>query len=70
MGLANTNGLTLVIDPYGRITAEGQVNRRGVILGETFTAPGQTLYTRFGNWFGWLTVVSLLGLIGLALRTD
>lgn len=63
MGLANTNGLALVIDPYGRITAEGKVNQRGVIIGETFTAPGETLYTRFGDWFGWLMVTGLAGLV-------
>ena len=63
MGLANTNGLALVIDPYGRITAEGEVNERGFIIGETFTVEGQTLYTRFGDWFGWLMVLSLVGLV-------
>ena len=68
MGLANTNGLALVIDPYGRITAEGKVNQRGVIIGETFTAPGETLYTRIGDWFGWLMVGMLSLLLVLATR--
>ena len=60
MGLGTTNGMSLVIDPYGRITAEGEINERGVIIGETFTASGHTLYTRWGNWFGWLMVVGLV----------
>ncbi|MEA1926598.1 MAG: nitrilase-related carbon-nitrogen hydrolase [Thermodesulfobacteriota bacterium] len=68
MGLANTNGLALVIDPYGRITAEGEVNKRGFIIGETFTVEGQTLYTRFGDWFGWLMVLSLVGLVVVGVR--
>ncbi|MDY6878391.1 MAG: nitrilase-related carbon-nitrogen hydrolase, partial [Chloroflexota bacterium] len=55
-----TSGLSVVVDPYGRIVAEGGVNERGVIVGETFTVPGQTLYTRWGDWFGWLTVILLL----------
>ncbi|MCD4751735.1 MAG: SCP2 sterol-binding domain-containing protein [Anaerolineaceae bacterium] len=66
MGLGTINGISLVIDPYGRITAEGEINERSVIIGETFTASGQTLYTRFGDWFGWLMVAALIGLIGLA----
>ncbi len=53
----------MVIDPYGRITAEGEINERGVIVGETFTAEGKTLYTRFGDWFGWSMVIVLAGLI-------
>ena len=66
MGLGTTNGMSLVIDPYGRITAEGEINQRGVIIGETFTVAGQTLYTRFGDWFGWLMVIALVGLTGWA----
>ncbi len=62
MGLGTTNGISMVIDPYGRITAEGGINERGVILGNAFTVPGQTLYTRFGDWFGWLMVVVLVAL--------
>jgi len=41
------NGKTVVVDPYGRIIAEGDINERGFITGETFTVEGQTLYTRF-----------------------
>jgi len=51
-----------VIDPYGRITAEGKINERGVIIGKVFTVPGETLYTRWGDWFGWLIVVGFAGL--------
>jgi len=65
-GLGTTNGLSLVIDPYGRITAEGDINQRGIIIGETFTAPGQTLYTRWGDWFGWLMVAGMAVFFGLA----
>ncbi len=69
MALGTTNGLSLVIDPYGRITAEGAVNKRDVIVGNTFTAEGQTLYTRFGDWFGWLMVLGLAGLVIVARRS-
>ncbi|MCP4544741.1 MAG: hypothetical protein GY832_47180 [Chloroflexi bacterium] len=65
-GVGTINGLSLVIDPYGRITAEGNINQRGVIIGETFTVPGQTPYTRWGDWFGWLMVAGTALLVGVA----
>jgi apolipoprotein N-acyltransferase len=52
----------MVIDSYGRITAEGKVNQRGAAVGETFIVEDETIYTRFGDWFGW-TMVSMLALI-------
>jgi len=61
---ATTSGLSVVVDPYGRIVAEGGINERGVIAGEVFTASGRTLYTRWGDWFGWLMVAGLLGIVG------
>ncbi|MBT3391680.1 MAG: apolipoprotein N-acyltransferase [Chloroflexi bacterium] len=67
MGLGTTSGISLVIDPYGRITAEGEINQRGVILGETYTVEGETMYTHFGDWFGWLMVAGLIVLLSLAL---
>ena len=69
LGLGSTNGLSIVIDPYGRITAEGAINQRGVTLGQTFTTEGRTLYTRFGDWFGWLMVLGLAWLVIVAGRT-
>ncbi|MFZ5881086.1 MAG: nitrilase-related carbon-nitrogen hydrolase [Chloroflexota bacterium] len=62
-GLGTVNGLSMAIDPYGRITAEGKVNERGVTVGETFVVDGSTLYTRFGDWFGWTMVAMTIGLI-------
>jgi apolipoprotein N-acyltransferase len=67
MGLGTTNGLSMVIDPYGHIVAEGEINERDVIVGEVFTAPGQTLYTRWGDWFGWLMVGMLGVLVAISL---
>ena len=61
MGLGTTNGLSMVIDPYGRIMAEGGINERGVIVGEVFTVQGGTLYNRWGDWFGWL----MMGFLGV-----
>ena len=69
-GVGAISGISMVIDPYGRITAEGGINERGVITGETFTVPGQTLYTRWGDWFGWLMVVGTALLVGVAVLNN
>jgi apolipoprotein N-acyltransferase len=66
-GEAAVSGLSLVVDPYGRITAEGKINERGVTVGETFVVEGQSLYTRFGNWFGWTMVAVLVILISISI---
>lgn len=58
-GLGATSGVAMVIDPYGRITAESGINQRGVVTGETFVVAERTLSTRFGDWFGWLAVLAM-----------
>lgn len=65
-GLGTVNGVSMVIDPYGRIAAEAKMNQRSVVVGETFTVPDQTFYTRYGDVFGWLMVACLMLLIALA----
>lgn len=65
-GLGTVSGVSMVIDPYGRITAEAAVNARGVVVGETFVVDKETIYQRFGDWFGWLMVLGLAGMLGLA----
>ncbi|MBP7688769.1 MAG: apolipoprotein N-acyltransferase [Thermoflexales bacterium] len=65
-GLGTVNGVSMVIDPYGRITAEGKVNERGALVGETFVVNAPTIYTRFGDWFGWAMVIGLIGLVALS----
>jgi apolipoprotein N-acyltransferase len=63
-GLGATSGIAMVIDPYGRITAESAINQRGVVMGEAFTVPERTLYTRLGDWFGWsITGAMAIGLL-------
>lgn len=52
------NGVALVVDPHGRLTAESGVNRREVVVGETHTVARRTPYTALGDWFGWLTVAA------------
>lgn len=63
---AGVNGASIVVDPYGRITALGGVNERTVVVGETFTVAERSLYTTFGDWFGWLMIAGTVGLGGFA----
>lgn len=67
LGLGTTSGISLVIDPYGRIMAESGINKRTVIWGNVFTTPERTVYTRFGDYFGWLMVAGLILLVGFAI---
>jgi apolipoprotein N-acyltransferase len=56
-------------DAYGRILAETSSSRipEAFLIGNLPPGPGATLYTRFGNWFGWLCVIALTLLVGQAL---
>jgi hypothetical protein len=54
IGLGTTNGVSLIVDPYGRIMAQSPVNERAVITGQTFVVAQRPLYTVWGDWFGWL----------------
>jgi len=60
VGLGTTNGVSLIVDPYGRIVAQSGINERAVITGQTFVVSQRPLYTRWGDWFGWLMVALAL----------
>jgi len=62
-GLGTTNGISIVINPYGQISAESGVNTRTIITGNVFTTSERTLYTHWGDWFGWLMVICLALLV-------
>jgi apolipoprotein N-acyltransferase len=60
-------GVSIIVDPYGRIDAESGVNERTVVVGDVFTVSGRALYTRLGDWFGWLMVVGLAAMVGVVI---
>lgn len=41
-------------------------NALAIITGTTFTVLDRTLYTRLGDWFGWLMVFAAVLLVGMA----
>lgn len=52
-------------DAYGRILGETSSSRspEAYLLGNLPPGPGATAYTRFGDWFGWLSAMVLAGLL-------
>lgn len=55
---ATNNGHTVVVDPYGRITARLEQDRRGVLTARYDFRRDLTLYARWGDWFAWLCVAA------------
>ena len=45
-------------DAYGRIVAETSSGQHpdALLVGDLASGPGATLYTRWGDWFGWLAL--------------
>ncbi len=69
-GLGTVSGASMVIDPYGRITTEAPINERSIVVGETFVVQADTIYQRFGDWFGWLLVIGFVVMLATGLRSN
>jgi apolipoprotein N-acyltransferase len=50
-------------DAYGRVLAETSSSQMpdAALVADIPAGPGPTVYTRFGDWFGWLCVMALAG---------
>ncbi len=56
---ANT-GISMLIDPAGRIVESIDLDVEGMLFVPVHTLPGQTPYTRWGQWiFFWMVVINL-----------
>ena len=66
---ASNSGVTSIIDPAGRVTAEGGMFRAEVVAGTVHPLRIETLYTRYGDGFAWAVVVTAVGLLLVAGRT-
>ena len=65
---ASRDGLLTVSDAYGRILCEqasAALPGSALLARVRVGAPLATLYTRFGDWWGWLCVAGVAGLLGL-----
>jgi apolipoprotein N-acyltransferase len=58
-------GRLLVTDAYGRVIAEDRTDGKpeALLVASVPPGPGTTFYARTGDWFGWLAVAGLAGLV-------
>jgi apolipoprotein N-acyltransferase len=67
--LRDTNdGITVSVDPYGRIVARMQPNIRGELDAPYAFRSDMTMFTRWGDWLPWLCVLIALVLMFMAVR--
>ena len=65
--LRDTNtGETVSVDPYGRIVARLPRYDRGVLEAPYDFRSDRTIYTRWGDWVAWLSIVATIGLLLIA----
>jgi apolipoprotein N-acyltransferase len=62
---ANT-GISMFLDPHGRITQSTPLFVPRARAATVFTTDGLTLYSRLGDWPGWLSAISAIGLLAWA----
>jgi apolipoprotein N-acyltransferase len=58
-----------IIDPYGRILAKAVSSDGGLratLVAEAPLGAGDSPWVRFGDWFGWLMVVVMVGFVALS----
>jgi len=60
---ANT-GISMIVDPYGNITHQSELNKSDVINANVTISDRKTFYTKYGNLFSILNLFTLI-LIGL-----
>ncbi|MDH5492230.1 MAG: apolipoprotein N-acyltransferase, partial [Myxococcales bacterium] len=56
---ATNSGVSAIIDPVGRITAQSGVFTRETVHGEVAMMTGWTLYQTLGSWPAWLAIAML-----------
>ncbi len=67
--LRDTNdGITVSVDPYGRIAARLPAHIRGELDAPYAFRTDLTPYVRFGDWLPWLCVLAALVLVWMAMR--
>jgi apolipoprotein N-acyltransferase len=59
---ATNDGITSVIDPGGRVVASLPSFQQGVLSARFDYRSQKTWFTRFGEWFWWLSLVATAGL--------
>jgi apolipoprotein N-acyltransferase len=63
---ATNTGITVAIDPLGRITASMPRHVRGSLLANFGYRDDRTFYTHYGDWFGWLCALVGAGFVAMS----
>ena len=58
---ATNSGISAVIDPLGRVTAQTPIGAEATLRAEVPLLAGQTVYARLGDWPGPLAALLLAG---------
>ncbi len=53
-------GIGMVVDPYGRILAHEESPEPYALVADVPLGTGNTIYTRLGDWMGWLGLVGVV----------
>ncbi|MDH4282247.1 MAG: apolipoprotein N-acyltransferase [Myxococcales bacterium] len=56
---ATNSGISAVVDPLGRVVAQTGVLTRENLRSDVRMLDGETIYTRFGDWPGWLSLFAV-----------
>jgi apolipoprotein N-acyltransferase len=65
---ANT-GVSMVVDPWGRVMRRGGLFRTEVLVGSVKARSDLTPYARAGDWAAWLGVIAAVGIVaGVVVR--
>jgi len=65
---ATNTGVSAIIDPTGRVIAEGPLFDRASLHGEVAMLQGHTVYEYLGDWPGWLALGAMLYMIFVGRR--
>jgi len=68
---AAQQGLLTVSDAHGRIVAEASSGSvpDALLVSDVGPGPGSTFYTRAGDWFAWVSIAALVGLLAASFRS-
>jgi apolipoprotein N-acyltransferase len=60
-------GRLTISDDRGRVLSEASCEgaKRASLIGQAGSSSARTLYSRWGNWWGWINLVAAVGFLGL-----
>ncbi len=59
----NNTGGNMVVDPTGQIQTSAPIFEQDAVVGSVAIRDDLTIYTRFGDWFSWIMIAGLGGLL-------